>query len=119
MPFPAKAVANEFLSVAQQEGRGISPLKLQKLIYFANGWHLALRNDPLVNERFEAWQYGPVLRDLYLEFKLYGSKPIQKPAIEANLEDRSIVITTPRLEDHANADPTKVQFAKDLIRKVW
>lgn len=44
---------------------GISTRKLQKLAYFSQGWVLALTGDPLFQEDFEAWQFGPVSRDLY------------------------------------------------------
>lgn len=52
---------------------GISTRKLQKLTYFAQGWHLALTDKPLFAEDFSAWPSGPVSRDLYREHKgLYG-----------------------------------------------
>jgi uncharacterized phage-associated protein len=55
MPFDSKAVANEFLKLAEQDGVKLSPMKLLKLVYFAHGWHLALKGEPLLNERVEAW----------------------------------------------------------------
>jgi uncharacterized phage-associated protein len=43
----------------------ISAMKLQKLCYFAYGYHLAWEERPLFPERFEAWANGPVCRPLY------------------------------------------------------
>ena len=44
-------------------------LKLQKLAYYAQAWHLALRGTPIVpGAKFEAWVHGPVSRDLYNRF---------------------------------------------------
>lgn len=61
--YSAKAVANYFL--AQYGKHGLNPLKLQKLVYIAHGWNLAVRNQPLVdNELPEAWEYGPVFASL-------------------------------------------------------
>ncbi|GDX36114.1 hypothetical protein LBMAG18_06250 [Alphaproteobacteria bacterium] len=52
--------------------RDLTNLKLQKLLYFAYGLHLALFDKKLFNDEFEAWQYGPVLRSVYKEFKNFG-----------------------------------------------
>lgn len=62
-------VANYFLHKA--EGR-LTPIQVQKLAYFAQGWSLALLDAPLFYEDIEAWRYGPVIRILYDEFKHYG-----------------------------------------------
>jgi len=71
-------VANSFLFEARQEGiPDIDPLKIQKLVYFLHGWHLATRDKPAVGERFQAWPYGPVLASLYHVFKSNGAKPIE------------------------------------------
>ena len=65
-PYSAKAIANAFLQRAFNEKKAIGQLKLQKLVYIAHGYYLALTGgNPLVNEPFEAWDYGPVNRTLY------------------------------------------------------
>ena len=58
-PYSAKAVANYFLARAKESGETLSPMKLQKLIYFAHGWHLAVFDAPLLDEEVQAWDYGP------------------------------------------------------------
>ena len=56
----AKDVAEYFLSrVDEDAGDSLSNLKIQKLAYYAQGYHLALHGTPLFNERIEAWQHGP------------------------------------------------------------
>jgi uncharacterized phage-associated protein len=40
-------------------------MKLQKLLYYCQGWHLAWDGEPLFGEEFEAWLSGPVCRELY------------------------------------------------------
>jgi uncharacterized phage-associated protein len=50
MPFSAAAVANESLRLAHRDGKTITPLKMQKLVYFAYGWHLAMTKRPLISE---------------------------------------------------------------------
>lgn len=76
MPQKTKAVANYFLDLAKKDGSSLTPMKLQKLVYFAYGWTLALLEKPLVEEYVEAWDYGPVFPSLYHEFKKYGNNSI-------------------------------------------
>lgn len=52
----------------------LNNLKLQKLVYYAQAWHLAMNNGtPLFNGKFQAWVHGPVNRDLYTRFVEYKS----------------------------------------------
>lgn len=58
------------------EGDGISNLKLQKLVYYAQGFYSAIFGKPLFDKNISAWAHGPVVPDLYHEYKKYGSNPI-------------------------------------------
>lgn len=69
-------VARYFIYKANMDGDVITPLKMQKLIYYAYVWTLVKRNQRLFDESFEAWPNGPVLPSLYREFKRYGGSPI-------------------------------------------
>lgn len=54
-------VADYFLNKASKEEDGgeiISNLKLQKLVYYAQGFHLAMYNQPLYTESLEAWTHS-------------------------------------------------------------
>ena len=73
----ALGVANAILESAQEHGFSVTPMQLQKLLYFCNGWNLELRNQPLISDNFKAWQFGPVHPSVYHEFKKYGSGPIE------------------------------------------
>lgn len=71
-------VAEYFLNKIDQEaGESITPLKLQKLVYYAQAWSLAFYNS-LFEEDFQAWVHGPVIPSLYIHFKEYGSANISK-----------------------------------------
>lgn len=74
------SIANVFLKKAREDNEPIDPLKLQKLVYIANGWSLAFMGRPLIRESFEAWRYGPVVPELYREFKEYRSRYISREA---------------------------------------
>src|ERR1700694_542191 len=69
MTYDARAIANVFLDYAQKTGRKISLLSLLKIIYFAQGWHLAKFGESLIEQPFEAWRYGPVIRSVWEAFK--------------------------------------------------
>lgn len=56
----------------------ITPLKLQKLVYYAQGWMMAFHQRPLFQEDFQAWVHGPVVPELYYEYKRYLANAIPK-----------------------------------------
>ena len=99
MTYSAKSIANFFLELAQKEGVYITPMKLQKLVYYAHGWFAGHMGKPLIDETIEAWQYGPVIGSLYREFKHYGAQPINKLATEFDLDNFESVIVPPPSEE--------------------
>lgn len=60
-------VARYFLSKCSMNHK-----KLQKLCYYAQAWHLAIKDRPLMNTWFEAWVHGPVSPELYSRYKDWG-----------------------------------------------
>lgn len=73
-------IADYFLAQTDEDaGDLISNLKLQKIVYYAQGFYLALYNKPLFDEKIEAWTHGAVVPDLYHHFKTCGSNPIPTP----------------------------------------
>ena len=78
--FSAHIIAQYFLSLTDEEsGDVMTNLKLQKLLYYAQGFHLALFRTPLFIDNLEAWMHGPVVRSVYFQYNEYGSQPIPKP----------------------------------------
>jgi len=76
MPYSAATIAFAFVKKGIEEGKAVTQMKLQKMVYFAQGYHLAKYSLPLIEEEFEAWKYGPVIPSIYQLYKLYGSEPI-------------------------------------------
>jgi uncharacterized phage-associated protein len=92
--YDVRAIANWFLDRADQDGAEMTAMKLQKLAYVSHGWSLAY-DTPLVHDAVEAWQWGPVFRSLYREFRDFGSEPITNRATAfdgGTLEDRELSI---------------------------
>ena len=80
MKHKASEIAKVILKMADPEyGDIISNLKLQKLLYYTQGIHLALFNDPIFDEDIIAWTYGPVVREVYREYKKYGNGAVPQP----------------------------------------
>ena len=73
-------VANYFLKRQDLDaGDLMSNLKLQKLVYYAQGFCLAMTGKPLFQEPIEAWEHGPVCVPLYHFYKEHGSGAIPIP----------------------------------------
>ncbi len=79
-------VCNAVISRASEENlKDLTPLKLQKLLYFISGRYIAESDGaPLFAENFVAWQLGPVLTSVYFEFKGFGSERITRYSCDAN-----------------------------------
>lgn len=82
-----KRIAKYFIWKAAQENRKISNKKLQKLLYYAQAWNLAIKNKPLFKDDIEAWIHGPTVRSVYIEFKKFGFSPITLAVEEKEIKD--------------------------------
>ncbi|MBD2637176.1 SocA family protein [Limnothrix sp. FACHB-881] len=71
--YKASDIASYFIHLANLEEDGnITNMKLQKLLYYAQGFHLALLDRPLFTDEIRAWQYGPVIPEIYVQYKDFG-----------------------------------------------
>lgn len=81
MAYTASVIANWFLARnKEEESEGadmISNLKLQKLLYYAQGCTLAITDEPLFNDDIYAWKHGPVVESVYHNYKSFGSNGIE------------------------------------------
>lgn len=78
---PVQQVAEYLLDKLDADAEDcISNLKLQKLVYYSQGFVMALMNKKLFNADIEAWAHGPVVPELYHKYKPNGSCGIPKPA---------------------------------------
>jgi uncharacterized phage-associated protein len=72
----ADQAAGFLIALSQDAGDPVTNLKLQKLLYYAQGWYLALYNDKLFEDRIEAWPHGPVVPRVYGRYKAFRWEPI-------------------------------------------
>ena len=75
----ARLVANRLLTLAAEDHRELTPMQVLKLVYIAHGWNLGLNGRALIDQPVEAWQYGPVIRDLYNAMRGFGGGPVHGP----------------------------------------
>ena len=87
-----KAIANLILDVGLKLGRKPSNLSINKIAYFAHGYYLAKFGKPLIDAKIEAWEYGPVFREIYHEFKKCGDKPVTFYARDFNPETDEVEV---------------------------
>lgn len=82
MAYDAREIANYFITERLEKGQPLTHMQVQKLIYAAHGWELALFNHPLISDDVEAWRFGPVIRRVFRSLSKYGNRPIDNPMME-------------------------------------
>lgn len=64
------------LKASERTENDLTNLKLQKLLYFAQGVYSTFQCRSLIDEKFEAWEYGPVIRSVFRGFQEFGNSPL-------------------------------------------
>lgn len=77
MTYSAYAVANAFVQEAL-DGLlpDLTPMKLQKLLYFTQAWHIKGRMQPLLDDAFARWRHGPVVPAVHHKFRTFAATGI-------------------------------------------
>lgn len=78
MPHSSLAIGNEFISRANGADKPLTHMQIQKLVFLSHGWNLALNGTALIEDEFEAWEFGPVVRKLYDALKRHGRDSISQ-----------------------------------------
>jgi uncharacterized phage-associated protein len=86
VPYDVRSIANFVLDLAKRDGREVSNLVINKVVFFLHAHYLVHYGRPLVSAKIEAWELGPVFRELYKEFKEFDRRPITKEAERLNPE---------------------------------
>jgi len=92
------SVADFFIAQPDREsGDVITHLKLQKLAYYSQAWHLAIHGDELFRPDFEAWVHGPVAVNLFARFADYKYGSLSTSLIK---DDLALSTMSPHVKDH-------------------
>lgn len=65
----AKEVADWFIAWSEYKGKRLTRLSLQKLLYFSQGYSLAILGRAIFSDEIEAWVHGPVVRGIWQDNK--------------------------------------------------
>ena len=105
----ARAIANSFLEIAKKNDKQLTNMQLQKLVYFAHGWHLALTGEPLLTDTVMAWTFGPVIPPLYNSLRSYGNGIITEPIRRKDdLTGEIFVVKEPHTD-----------YVEKVLQRVW
>lgn len=89
----------------------LNPLKLQKLLYYIQSWHLVFRGEKLFENDFEAWIHGPVVREVFGHFRsngvlMYEPMPTNRNfSNNLDLEKEQLEIIEDVLEEYGDKTP--------------
>ena len=75
-PYNALEVAEYIIERCNQKNKSISNLKLQKILYFVQAQFIVEFGTPCFDNIMQAWDYGPVVPDVYHKYKVYGNTNI-------------------------------------------
>ncbi|KGR90178.1 hypothetical protein CD30_13085 [Ureibacillus massiliensis 4400831 = CIP 108448 = CCUG 49529] len=99
------------LGYINEMGLEVNHLKLQKLIYYVDAWHMVFLKEPLIDEDFEAWMHGPVVRNVWNYYKeksiLNAVIPSSEETIslENYLSEEQIQVINDVLDEYGNKTP--------------
>lgn len=79
-------------SSAKSSVGSVTPLKLQKLLYYAQAWSLVFRGEVLFCEDLEAWVHGPVVPSIYRRYKQYSYNIIPKQNLIDELKEEEVEV---------------------------
>lgn len=94
------AVANFIIDMAIEKDKPVTNLKLQKIMFFLQGYCLSKYKTPLIDGRFSKWRYGAVEEEVYIEFKNNGSFPITYEYKVMNIKDGIIHVHPVRMDNN-------------------
>lgn len=109
----AADVAACIVNMAISNGKPVSNLQLQKILYFAQRDYIRSHNgNVLFPDSFEAWQYGPVVPSVYRSYSIFGGSPIFKAA-----EYRDFNIFVGKREPIEKVDGIELDSVAETYRK--
>lgn len=102
--YNALDLAKYIVSKCIKEGHPISNLQLQKILYYIQKGFLE-KGDPAFLDEIEAWQFGPVVPNVYYYFCGFGAMPISSPCEEYTIEESDSDLIDGIVEGKRDLDP--------------
>lgn len=113
MPYNVLDVARFIVNLSNEkfQKRGMSNLRLQKILYFVQARFLVEKGEVCFKEELKAWNFGPVVEEAYHAFKQFGACNI--PSIPIKGDGNIWVSESKKFDENVIS-----QSDKDLIEKV-
>ncbi len=107
MLYNASDVAKYVLKKCTDDKSPLSNLQLQKILYFLQRDFLKTTRQPLFHDEIEAWQFGPVVPNVYYDYCSYGANSISKSesSYMKLIRNEDKKIADPIIEDKQNKYP--------------
>ena len=103
MIYEALDVANWFINQFDKEsGDVVTHLKVQKLLYYSECWCQLLLDRELFSENIEAWAHGPVVREVFNEFKSASWEPLSVSEKLVDFDEEVVDVLEQVLEAYGN-----------------
>ncbi len=115
--FSAAAIANAFLALQEEDDTNfplIDPIKLQKLLFYAQAWWLASTDTELFPDDIKAWTWGPVVPGIYYQFEKFGKEPIRNKQAEELIKTGKGI-----LDVYFRVPPAVPQSILSFLKNVW
>lgn len=103
--YPAIKIAKYVVAKCVRDASPISNLQLQKILYFVQREYVRQTGDPLFSDKIEAWQFGPVVKDVYYTYSVFGGSPIRFVDESIFLDSQVTSIIDPIIEEKRALDP--------------
>lgn len=116
MTYDVKDVAQFVVNYSNEKSISITNLKLQKLLYYIQAAFLVKKGEPCFYQSIVNWRHGPVVVEIYEEFKQYGSREIER------IDETTIFIS----KDGFKFEPVEIKYDeskieeddRDIIKKI-
>jgi uncharacterized phage-associated protein len=109
MAYDVRAIANWVLDCAEAGGRSLTNLAINKVLYFLHANYLVHFDRPLVTAKIEAWELGPVFREIYQAFKVYKDRSITSRINRINPATGSSEVCKVQMQDE------EIEFLRKFV----
>lgn len=104
MAYDAVNVASNIINKMCEKNLSLDHIKLQKLLYFFAVEHYKINQELPYNQPIEKWKLGPVIREVYNEYKFKGSSTINSPTVQFTFIEGSFKSSVIKPEELSEED---------------
>ena len=119
MAASADHIADYLIALGHRSQRPMTHLDVQKLLFFVQGWHLAMVGEPATDEAF----LGPVVPSVYQRLRRYGKGIIPEAEVRSDpvmtLDARLLDLTGRVFETYREHDPGALVGLAHLPGTPW